>query len=264
MEPSQPIDPEPLVSYVVPSYVISTRLNMELVHDPLRPEYASDEPPLVRAECAPSALSKMRVSIPRHILDSMEDIEITPNSEQLRGRSLAITSHMAPGWIGASSRAKQARKELRDRRQRRAHNGRVGRPAPAAAKKSTTTTTTTSTTNSTTFSTTTSRGRKSLSLHDHCNFPPGYQSLAASHSASMSAFKELKDPFSALPSSPGRKVPVPAVTTQTFTDDLAGPAPGAWGNARSRSFDSFQEKTKRLIAGGRLAHVPVVHRVAVM
>jgi hypothetical protein len=79
----------------------------------------------------------------------------------------------------------------------------------------------------------------------------------------MSAFEYLKDPFSALPSSPGRKLKAP-VEIPTFTDDLAGPAPGAWGNARNRCFDSFQEKTKRLIAGGRLAHVPVVHRVAVM
>ena len=235
------INNETLVSYRIPSYSISNRLNMEHVSDPKHPLHPSDHPPLVRYQNAPLALSKMRVSIPQHILHSMNDVEITPSTEQLRGKSLSITSNMSAGWIGATGRAKQykqlVQQEKRMARRRNSWN------SENKSKKS-----------KNKYET-----KGSLSLEHHCKFKPGTQPKSASHAASVSYFQALKDPENVLPSSPTKKQ---RSEETTYADDLTGPAPGAWGNRRNKSFDSFSEKTQQLINGHRATHRPVLNRIA--
>jgi len=219
---------------------------MEHISDPRHPEHPSDHPPLVRAGTAPRALSKMRVSIPQHILHSMSDIEITPSTQQLRGSSVSITSHMSPGWLGASARARQLRQEITTAGQRRSQ---CRRQCPRHNKNNKT-----------------QKSLRSLSLLDHCNFPIGHQPVTASHAASVSYFSELKDPERVLPSfsqNAGRSSSTASkMEPPTYADDLTAGPPGAWGNARNKSFDSFQEKTKQLITGSSRTHMPVLHRVA--
>ena len=48
----------------------------------------------------------------------------------------------------------------------------------------------------------------------------------------------------------------------TFVDDIKG-NPGAWGNARHKSFNAFQDKTKLLIQRSHGMHESVLNRVAV-
>jgi hypothetical protein len=200
------VNPEPLVSYTIPSYNINQRLNMEPIFDPTHLQHPSDEPPLVRSQYAPAVLTKMRISIPQPILHSMADIEITPGHQQLRGTSLAITSHMSSGWLGATFRAR----EYKRTKTRHKHHR-----------------------------------RNSLSLD--------------SHAASISRFRQLKDPQNLLPSSPIRDA---KEKTITFVDDIPQ-IPGAWGNAKHKSFEAFQEKTKLLISGSYKCHGSVLNRVAV-
>jgi len=69
----------------------------------------------------------------------------------------------------------------------------------------------------------------------------------------------LKDPQSLLPTSPIRDA---KEKTITFVDDIPQ-IPGAWGNAKHKSFEAFQEKTKLLISGSYKCHGSVLNRVAV-
>jgi hypothetical protein len=215
------VNPEPLVSYTIPSYNINQRLNMEPIFDPTHLQHPSDEPPLVRSQYAPAVLTKMRISIPQPILHSMADIEITPGHQQLRGTSLAITSHMSSGWLGATFRAR----EYKRTKTRHKHHR-----------------------------------RNSLSLDHHCNYSnTTNQPSHDSHAASISRFRQLKDPQNLLPSSPIRDA---KEKTITFVDDIPQ-IPGAWGNAKHKSFEAFQEKTKLLISGSYKCHGSVLNRVAV-
>ena len=114
----KPIDSEQLVSYQIQSFQVTDRLELEPVADLYRevkgrPEFPSDEPPLVRAKKIPPVLRKARVSIPMRILESMEDVEIAPSTHKLRGKSLAITTHMSGGWVGAAHRSREMRRRER-------------------------------------------------------------------------------------------------------------------------------------------------------
>lgn len=254
------IDAERLVSYRIPSYSMNTRLTLEPTADPYHPQHPSDAPPLVRAGHAPPALSKMRVSIPAAILHSMADIEIQPSHQQLRGMSVAITAHMAPGWLGATSRAREFR---HNNRRTNSNNNGGGRSRGKGTRKRRPRTTS-----------------SSLALEEHCAFSQGNaRPSLGSHSASVSQFSKLKDPLSMIPSSPIRRARERTFAQQeaaaaahaavhqhapvTFVDGLPT-APGAWGNARHKSFEGFTETTKRLIQGNKATHGSVLHRVAVM
>lgn len=233
---SMSVDPEPLVSYRIPSYSINNRLNMNLISDPYNLQHPSDQPPLVRSKHAPPALSKMRISISAELLRSMSDIEIAPSHQQLRGKSVAITSHMAPGWIGASARARFQRKEIRKKKKSRSN----------PPKKD--------------------KGGGSLFLEYHCNMSnqqlPGKQPHM-SHSAKVSQFKKLKNPEILLPTKKSSsETSSDSSGPVTFVDDIKG-NPGAWGNARHKSFDAFQDKTKLLIQRSHGMHESVLNRVAV-
>ena len=108
------LDSEQLVSYEIQSFQVTDRLDLQPIADIYRstagvPEFPSDVAPLVRARKAPAVLKTARVSVPLSLLESMEDIEIAPCTHELRGKSVAITTQMSSGWVGASRRAAEMR-----------------------------------------------------------------------------------------------------------------------------------------------------------